>query len=623
MCQLWHTVSMTRWEPLPHLDRKHFISAGGVGEVFRDPQHPTRCIKRFFKPLLGEQAAQLAHLINVGVWARPSEKHILESRFSWPLVGHGSADRIEGFSMTYAPDDAQFLLLVGGKQRKVLLQSKFLLDARYWTNNRALTSTRPNVDEQDRVLIAAEFLDAVGALHRHDLVYGDVSGNNVCIRLGEYPSVFVLDADSIVSPELRSRNLVRTPDWEISESLDPISADRSLAALFIWRLLSEQPRARPSISDARTLPGVAGTNCGLLLAELFETGSASAAEELARAIRGCRTSERVTKSYARAVRSGYARFVIAESSQRMTSDQLEMVGKAERFVQLEQEAERATGPRQRRLINKIGTLDFPFVFDISDVALVGRPPSDVAELRRMLQDAEFSEVAQHLAVSGLDKLEDHWLVERAMKHAFAQMGESAFSARAKAEHGVITWRWPSVRYINAVRLEFSKNGQSILVDEVKRDFLQASTDRALSVPGGGEVTAVLRFGTQSPTGKSYWVNSVTRLRFAVPAPPMSVSVSGVTAKAALVDSRSVALQTQLDQDLQQLALQNQARTRRRQVTAGLGGALVAAAAAVAALFLWPAEGRFESCRIPSLRSLQVCSEGHLGAIDVSDRFGSP
>jgi hypothetical protein len=614
---------MARWEPLPTLDRKHFISAGGVGEVFRDPQFPTRCIKRFFKPLLDEQAAQLAHLINVDVWARPSEKHILESRFSWPLVGHGSADRIEGFSMTYAPDDAQFLLLIGGKQRKVLLQSKYLLNSAFWANNRALSSTRPSVDEQDRVLIAAEFLDAVGVLHSHNLVYGDVSGNNVCVRAGEYPSVFVLDADSIVTPEQRSRNLVRTPDWEISESLDPISADRSLAALFIWRLLSERPRARPSVSDARTLPGVAGTNCGLLLAELFETGSASAAEELSRAIRASRTPERISKSHSRALRTGYARFVIAESSQRMTTDQLEMVRKAERFVQLEEEAERTTGPRQRRLINKIGTLDFPFVFDLSDVALVGRPPSDVADLRRMLQDAEFAEVAQHLAVSGLGKLEDHWMVERAMRHAFAQMGESAFSARAKAEHGVITWRWPSVRYINAVRLEFSRSGQSILVDEVKRDFLQASTDRALSVAGGGEVTAVVRFGTQSPSGKSYWVNSATRLRFSVPAPAKSVSASGVAAKAALVDSRSVALQAQLDQDLQQLALQNQARARRRQLTVGLGGALAAAAAAATVLFLWPAQGRIESCRIPSLRSLQVCGDAHLGAIDVSDRFGSP
>jgi hypothetical protein len=573
--------------------------------------------------LRDEQAAQLAHLINVDVWARPSEKHILESRFSWPLVGHGSADRIEGFSMTYAPDDAQFLLLIGGKQRKVLLQSKYLLNSAFWANNRALSSTRPSVDEQDRVLIAAEFLDAVGVLHSHNLVYGDVSGNNVCVRAGEYPSVFVLDADSIVTPEQRSRNLVRTPDWEISESLDPISADRSLAALFIWRLLSERPRARPSVSDARTLPGVAGTNCGLLLAELFETGSASAAEELSRAIRASRTPERISKSHSRALRTGYARFVIAESSQRMTTDQLEMVRKAERFVQLEEEAERTTGPRQRRLINKIGTLDFPFVFDLSDVALVGRPPSDVADLRRMLQDAEFAEVAQHLAVSGLGKLEDHWMVERAMRHAFAQMGESAFSARAKAEHGVITWRWPSVRYINAVRLEFSRSGQSILVDEVKRDFLQASTDRALSVAGGGEVTAVVRFGTQSPSGKSYWVNSATRLRFSVPAPAKSVSASGVAAKAALVDSRSVALQAQLDQDLQQLALQNQARARRRQLTVGLGGALAAAAAAATVLFLWPAQGRIESCRIPSLRSLQVCGDAHLGAIDVSDRFGSP
>ena len=616
-------MRVANWEPLPFLDKKQFINSGGVGEVFKDLRHPTRCIKRFFKPLVGDQAKQLAHLINVASWARPSEQHILESRFSWPIIGHGSADRIEGFSMTYAPDDAQFVLQIGGKPRKVLLQSKYLLNQSFWSNNRALTSSRPDIDEQDRVSIAAEFLDAMEVLHRHDLVYGDVSGNNVCIRAGEYPSVFMLDADSVVSPELRSRNLVRTPDWEVSEVFDPISADRSLTALFIWRLLTEMPRARPSIKDARTLPGMVGSSCGLLLTELYETGSSTAAEELRLAIRNCRTSERVNKAHARAIRTGYARFVLNEASVSMSPDQVEMVAKAQRFVQLEDEVEKSSGPRQRRLINKIGTLDFPFVFDLSSVTLVGAPPSSEAELKKMLQDAEFAEVAQHLAVSGLGNLEKHWMVERALKHAYAQMGESAFTARAKAEHGVISWRWPSVRYINVVRLEFSKDGKTILSEEVERDFLEASTDRSLTVPGGGDVTSVVRFGTRSPSGKSFWVDSATRLKFAVPPPPKAVAVGKTSTRVALVDSQSLALQAQHDRDLQLLADLNNARLRRRRVVAGTSGLAGAIAAAVIGLLVWPAGPSGEICQVPSLRNIILCSESRVGAIDVSDRFGLP
>lgn len=327
--------------------------------MFRDSQFPDRCTKRFFKPVTGDEAKQLSHLIDAASWARPSDRHILETRFGWPLIGYGSEDRIEGFSMTFAPDDAQFILQVGGKQRKALLQAKYLLDDRFWRNNRALTSARPNIEEQDRVSIAAEFLDAMETLHRHNLVYGDVSGNNICIRVGDFPSVFLLDADSVVSPELRMRNLVRTPDWEISEELDPIAADRSLTALFIWRLLAEKPRARPSVRDARTLPGVIGTNCGLLLTEMYETGSATTADELSEAIRVSRTQSRVEKAYIRAAKTGFARFVIKEKSSLMSTEQLEMVAKAERFAQLERDVEHTTGPRQRRLMSKIGSLDFP------------------------------------------------------------------------------------------------------------------------------------------------------------------------------------------------------------------------------------------------------------------------
>jgi hypothetical protein len=292
-------------------------------------------------------------------------------------------------------------------------------------------------------------------------------------------------------------------------------------------------------------------------------------------------------------------------------------------VQLEADVAQASGPRQRRLLNKIGTLDFPFVFDLSNVALVGSPPATVEDLKRMLQDAEFSEVAQHLAVSGLNQLEDHWMVERALKHAYVQMGEAAFAARAKVEHGVISWRWPSVRYINTVRLEFSKEGKSILVEEVQRDFVQSSTERSLTVPGGGNVTTVLRFGTRSPSGRTFWVDSATRLKFAVPAQPLLPSSQKVNRQATLVDSQSLALQLQHDQELQRLTALNDARFRRRRIATAMGGSAAVAAAVVTTLLLWPVSETIDLCQIPTIQSSSICGQNLAGPIDVADRFGLP
>lgn len=613
-------MAVAIWGPLPPLDPNRKFGSGGVGAVYRDVRNPTQCIKKFFKPVVGDKARQLAHLIDVASWARPSEQHVLETRFGWPLIGYGSPDRIEGFSMTYAPDDAQFIVQVAGKTKKLLLQSKYVMDDRFWVKNKALTSTRPHLDDQDRVSVAIEFLDAIEILHRHDLVYGDVSGNNICVRVGDYKSVFFLDADSIVSPDLRLQNPVRTPDWELTDGLDPVSADRALAALFIWRILAEHPKARPSIKEARSLPGVVGTNCGVLLAELYETGSQAAVTELRSAIRACRSKDRADLSYSRALKTGFARFLVGEALPTMSETQREMVSKAERFVQLEVEIEHSAGPRQRRLIKKLGTLDYPFVFDLSNVAVMGSPPTTVDDVLRMMRDAEFIEVAQHLATSGLGALESHWSVTRALKHAYGQVDPAALSARAKAEHGVISWRWPSLRFINVVQLDFLQEGVSILVDEVHRDFSQASTERSLSVPGGGEVTAVLRFGTQSPSGQTFWAQEVTRVKFAVPPQPVMAMTRAAPMQAALFDPQTVQLQSQFDADLSLLAAQNRDRVRRRRLQVSFGGVLTAAAAACLFL-LWPVGGTTDRCRMPSLTNVIACAVNRGGAIDVADRFG--
>ena len=191
------------------------VSVGVPSQFFRDWY-----LKKFNTPLTGEQAQMLHRLIDVQRWARPSEREILLGRFSWPVEGFGTPDQILGYSMPRAPLDAYFNLTSAGRTEQKLLQLKYLMDNKYWSG-KAITSSKPNINEQDRLEMAIDLVDAIQVIHRYGLIYGDVSSNNMCGRLGGQPSVFLLDADSIVTPDIRARNPVATPGWVTPQGLDP------------------------------------------------------------------------------------------------------------------------------------------------------------------------------------------------------------------------------------------------------------------------------------------------------------------------------------------------------------------------------------------------------------------
>jgi len=113
------------------------------------------------------------------------------------------------------------------------------------------------------------------------------------------------------------------------------------------------------------------------------------------------------------------------------------------------------------------------------------------------------------------------------------------------------------------------------------------------------------------------------LKFAVPPPPKASPTYKASSQVSLIDSQSLALQQQLDQDLEQLAALNRAKVRRQRLTVGVGGGLAAAAVAVTLLLVLPTGKATNVCQIPRLSSLADCSTSHVGGIDVSDRFGEP
>src|SRR5262249_821547 len=133
----------------------------------------------------------------------------------------------------------------------------YLIDSGYWRGG-AVLSSPPAFSLQDRIEAVIDLHQALTALHENDLVYGDLSANNVCFPRGPRPPVFILAAER-TGP---GATPVVTPDWDVPVEA-PVDRDRARFALLAWRLLAERPTVRPSGGLSTAPPGLqaALTSC--------------------------------------------------------------------------------------------------------------------------------------------------------------------------------------------------------------------------------------------------------------------------------------------------------------------------------------------------------------------------
>ena len=256
--------------PLPRYDKSQRIGRGGFASVYPDPSDPQRCIKVFKQPIQGRQADQVQRLTSVDQWARPSDREFLTTRCAWPLGWYTSGSGITGTAMPLAPESCWFEFRRQGIARRQLMQMKFLTDARWW-QSRFVQSAKPDVTPVQRHELAIECVTTIETLHRNGLAFGDISSNNICANLGNAPSVFFLDADSIGLPlEIADAN-IQSPGWEVPNDLDATHQDRQRMALLIWRLFTETPSGYPTSDETKPLLHAPAFDSRVLF-RVFQTG---------------------------------------------------------------------------------------------------------------------------------------------------------------------------------------------------------------------------------------------------------------------------------------------------------------------------------------------------------------
>ena len=586
-----------------------------MGSVYADPRNSDFYLKQLNTPLSGEQAAMLIRLIEVQRWARPSEKEVLMNRFSWPIEGFGTPDRILGYSMPRAPQDAYFSLTTAGRTKYQLLQLKYLMDNNYWLG-KAVGSAKPNVNEQDRLEMAIDLVDAIQVIHNHGLVYGDVSSNNMCGRLGAQPSVFLLDADSIVTPDIRAKNPVRTPGWPVPIDLDPIQADRSLISLFIWRFMIEDPNAIPKASDINRFHLLDAKQFADILISCYASGDETEFNELSHSLRLVRNDARDSKAIYRAADSNFARNVLREAIEAKSDDEKTIVAKAQSQVVFERLVESTSGTRQRILIARSVHRTDGFKLDLSPTITASIPPASINELREMILDARESELAMHLANGDLALFEqDAWL-NRATEHALIEAGFPTLSFKNSIESSVIHWTWPVAPFVNYAELRIKLISGKVLVEKINRDPRKPDSERSLQLRGGGKIQIDLVMAVKSPDQNIFLASEKLRHEVTVLAPPKPIAI---TQYPVTTDNDVVVIDLQEQQRLKELAEAAARRTKRNRLISAAASILVLTSASVSYTLL-PKTTQADLCNEISLSSLNQCSYAITHEISTGDFY---
>jgi hypothetical protein len=498
---------------------KDKLGTGGFGIVYRDPRNPDRrCVKQYKNVATGEEAERLMRFAAVDQWARPSDAELMKVAFAWPLEVFGEVGRIEAFTMDTAPDDAHFeLRLKNGNKSRRLLQLDFLIDSSFF-NSKAIDSSSAVVFSlQDRIELAINICDSIMVLHEYGLVYQDVSSKNIVARRGEPRSCFILDADSITTPEGAISKPIGSPTWEVPTGLDPFGIDRARLALMVLRLIVQGHSVRPD-TGCPELVRRGYTQLSASLQQTFETGSESSAISMVRELRLIRDEQRSHASFERALRSRVARRIVKEGVNLRSVNDINLLAAARIHIDRERALEVAEIRAQRKLLQSMRNQS-TFTVDVLASVGVMPLPRTPRELHELAFNSYFGDVAQHLVRNGLSSLMTDPLMESIVDRAVVEAESGGISSRVSPGRGILRIAWPTTDFVTAAEVTLFVGGVLQSSEIVKRAPSDMAIEREIRAQDGGTVTAKVRFGITTLQGQVL-LQRYTSLETDVVVPPI-------------------------------------------------------------------------------------------------------
>jgi serine/threonine protein kinase len=220
------------------------ISSGGFAEVYRaNSAFRLRgsTMPLAYKEFTTEEAQQArasaaAVLFRDGL--NPADRDDLDKHTAWPRALVEDEGNVTGLLMPLIPPDF-FCGLIDpdtGRKTSKPLEMQWLVATKAQLD--AAEVELPTVDKAQRLALLAQLAYAIGRLHKHGWVYGDLSFKNAVFALNP-PRMMLIDCDGAASVRDPRRQQAHTPFWappECEKSAGPRYLDQQDTITDVYKL---------------------------------------------------------------------------------------------------------------------------------------------------------------------------------------------------------------------------------------------------------------------------------------------------------------------------------------------------------------------------------------------------
>lgn len=253
------------------------LGTGGQARVFKAPniQLPDAPGPLVYKEYKAGHDARLGprQLVKFRNALDPDRRAKLDRCTAWPLRVVENGSQVSGVLMPLI--DKSFMQTrklpgTGAKKTSPREVQNLLVPAQ-----RAMLVGMPVVTEEQRMTVCRDLAAALYLLHSEQLVFGDLNAKNELFRIGEYPSVMLVDCDGIRKKgSMAEIAQLDAPDWDGPERWLTTQSDCYKFGLFVLRVFSTGDQQSTTRDPARADAVLDADGRRLLRATLSEVPGA-------------------------------------------------------------------------------------------------------------------------------------------------------------------------------------------------------------------------------------------------------------------------------------------------------------------------------------------------------------
>ena len=285
----------------------------------------------------------------------------------------------------------------------------------------------------------------------------------------------------------------------------------------------------------------------------------------------------------RAEKSGFARSLLVEIEHVSGSGLETLRHAALRHQELEAKIENASEVRQSLLIDQYASESGKFKLDILPTYVDPRPPTSPEQLRKLILDARFLQIAKFFAAGDVAVFETNSWTQRAVEHGLETVVLPELRVSANYDGAIIDWTWPDESFVNGVEIIVSAGNGQKTKELVLRSQNSKNSQRNIRASEGASLEIGVRYVVVSPTGTRCLHSKDAVISTSIPVRPIPQPVSLKPSVLAAANS-SLAIYDPAEEERLRLVEVKRRRRKKRKIILLVVASVLAIAGGVTAFY---------------------------------------